>query len=78
MFSDDHDANATCVPQPGTTARAIVDADHPKTRSGVKKIRRWAAKLLPDPGPAIDGACRASAIALMKTELGEFGSRLAA
>lgn len=78
-FSNDNGAIVPCVQQLYAAARSIVDADRPKTRSDINRIRRRVAKLLhPDLSPATDGFCRARAMALMNAELDEMSSRLAA
>ncbi|WP_133239354.1 hypothetical protein [Microvirga sp. KLBC 81] len=77
--SDDNAATSTCVQQYYSTARSIIDAEHPTTRSDINRIRRRVAKLLhPDLGPAMEVACRARAMAMMNAELDELGSRFAA
>ncbi|KLK89650.1 hypothetical protein AA309_30130 [Microvirga vignae] len=77
--SNSHDATSTCVRQLCDAARSIIHADHPKTRSDINKVRRRIAKLLhPDLGRAMEGACRARAMAMMNAELDELVARLAA
>jgi hypothetical protein len=74
-----HDATSTCVRQLCDAARSMINADHPKTRSDINRIRRRIAKLLhPDLGRAMEGACRARAMAIMNAELDEMVFRLAA
>jgi hypothetical protein len=77
--SKSYDATSNCVWQLCNVARSIVRADHPRTRSDVNRIRRRIAKLLhPDLGRAIEGPCRARAMAIMNAELDEMVFRLAA
>jgi hypothetical protein len=74
-----HDATSTCVRQLCDAARSMINADHPKTRSDINRIRRRIAKLLhPDLGRAMEGACRARAMSIMNAELDEMVFRLAA
>lgn len=77
-FSNDNGVIAPCVQQLYAAARSIVDADRPKTRSDINRIRRRVAKLLhPDLGSTTDRFCRASAMARMNAELDEIRSSLA-
>ena len=74
-----HDATSTCVRQLCDAARSMIAADHPKTRSDINRIRRRIAKILhPDLDRAMEGACRARAMAIMNAELDEMVFRLAA
>ncbi len=78
-FSDDTSVNSTCVKQYYAAARSVIDAEHPTSRSDINRIRRRVAKLLhPDLGSAMEGACRARAMAMMNAELDELGSQIAA
>ena len=77
--SNSHDATSTCVRQLCDAARSVITADYPKTRSDINRIRRRIAKLLhPDLGRAMEGGCRARAMAIMNAELDEMVFRLAA
>jgi hypothetical protein len=78
-FSDDTAVTSACVKQYYAAARSVIDAEHPTSRSDINRIRRRVAKLLhPDLGPAMEGACRARAMAMMNAELDELGSQIAA
>ncbi|UVF22728.1 hypothetical protein HPT29_027270 (plasmid) [Microvirga terrae] len=77
--SEPHDETSTCVQKLCDAARSIINSDHPKSRSDVNKIRRRIAKLLhPDLDQAMNGTCRARAMAIMNAELDEMVFRLAA
>jgi len=78
-LSNDNDASSACVRQYYVAARAIIDAEHPSTRSDVNRVRRRVAKpLYPHLGSALESPCRARAMAMMNAELDELVSRIAA
>lgn len=73
-FNDD--TASACIQQYCTSARSIIDAEHPTTWSELNRVRRHIAKLLhPDLSSGTDVACRAYAMAVMNAELDELGSR---